>query len=713
MLKYPLEKSPSNHSQLLKNAVFGVLAAFSLSAFTPLDLPASTGESPFKAEELIKIGTFYYPEHWDESQWERDIKHIADLGLEFFHMGEFAWATLEPEEGHYDFSFLDKSIALAEKYGLKVILCSTTATPPAWLTNKHPQILRIMEDGTPLAHGRRQHASFSNDFYRDYSLKLVEKLAQRYGNNPTVIGWQLDNEPKGNVDYSENAKRRFQDWLKNKYGTIDSLNEAWGNAFWSMTYNGFYQIELPRRGIGMRNPHQFLDHKRFMAYETASHMSLQSETIHKYASENQWITTNFTNDQSDADPRLNKDLDFIAFTTYPVDGYHSGVGEDGFRRGDPHYLPYAVDYYRPIGGTTGIMELQPGQVNWGRIGNPLLEPGIVRMWLWHVYAAGCDFACTYRFRQPLYGSELYHYGIIGTDGVTPSYSGVDFSTFAGEIRKLRKEYDPNRKGDAAFYARKTGLLTARDNRWDIADRPLSEKFDYKDYIEKNYYAQIKSFGAPVDFIDEEMEFSQYPVIVAPAYMIVDSDLVAKWKAYAEQGGHLVLSSRSGTKDRRGQYLEGPYAVSILDLIGADLFGHDIMIPPAKGAAEFQGENYPWGIWADILEPRKGTDTLSTYENSFYKGKAAVTYRKLGKGSVTYIGPYTNDGSLEKAVLREVYTRAGIAVEDLPPGVMMEYRDGFGIAVNYSDTEYEVPAPADAEFIFGGRTIGISGVSVWK
>jgi beta-galactosidase len=190
--------------------------------------------------------------------------------------------------------------------------------------------------------------------------------------------------------------------------------------------------------------------------------------------------------------------------------------------GHAHHIVRAADYYRPIGGMTGIMELQPGQINWSRVANPLIEPGIVRMWLWHAYAAGNEFACTYRFRQPVFGSEMYHYGIMNPDGVTTSYSGKDFSTFANEIRELSKEYDPDRAMNPDYLSPQTGLLTSRDNRWRQERRPPNEGMGL---ISPSWSITtipvIKSFAAPVDFIDEEKNFSEYPVIIAPAYQLLD------------------------------------------------------------------------------------------------------------------------------------------------------------------------------------------------
>ena len=149
----------------------------------------------FPKKNLTTVGAYYYPEHWDESQWDRDLRKMSEMGFEFTHFAEFAWAQLEPEEGKYDFAWLDKAIAIAAKHNLKVILCTSTATPPVWLTRKHPEILIKNENGTTVDHGARQHASFSNTFYRQYSLKMIAELAKRYGKDSRIMGWQLDNEP--------------------------------------------------------------------------------------------------------------------------------------------------------------------------------------------------------------------------------------------------------------------------------------------------------------------------------------------------------------------------------------------------------------------------------------------------------------------------------------------------------------------------------------
>ena len=358
----------------------------------------------FKDRDLTLTGVYYYPEHWDESQWERDLKQIHDLGFEFTHFAEFAWAQLEPEEGKYDFAWLDRAVALAAKYDLKVIMCTSTATPPVWLSRKYPEILVRNEQGIALDHGARQHASFASPLYRELAYKMIEKLAEHYGSDPRIVGWQLDNEPAVQFDYNPKAEAGFRDFLRKKYNNdIQALNAAWGTAFWSEVYSSFEEITLPKPAQMFMNHHQILDYRRFAAAQTNEFLDAQCLLIKKYA-KNQWVTTNYIPNYEEGHIGGSPTLDFQCYTRYMVYGDNEGIGRRGYRVGNPLRIAMANDFFRPIQGTYGVMELQPGQVNWGTI-NPQPLPGAVRLWLWSVFAGGSDFICTYRYRQPLYGTE--------------------------------------------------------------------------------------------------------------------------------------------------------------------------------------------------------------------------------------------------------------------------------------------------------------------
>ena len=665
----------------------------------------------FNDKDLTLTGAYYYPEHWDESQWERDLKQMHELGFEFTHFAEFAWAQLEPQEGVYDFSWLDRAVALAAKYDLKVVMCTSTATPPVWLSRKYPEILLKSEDGTVQDHGARQHASFASPVYRKLAYRMIEELARHYGNDSRIIGWQLDNEPAVQFDYNQAAEEAFREFLKEKYHhNIQELNAAWGTAFWSEVYSQFEEITLPKTAQMFMNHHQILDYRRFAAKQTNDFLNEQCRLIKKYA-KNQWVTTNYIPDYDKGHIGGSKDLDFVSYTRYMVYGDNEGIGRRGYRVGNPLRIAMANDFFRPVNGTYGVMELQPGQVNWGSI-NPQPLPGAVRLWLWSVFAGGSDFICTYRYRQPLYGTEQYHYGIVGTDGVTVTPGGREYEQFMKEIRSLRKDYRPKEDKPETYLKRKTAILWNPENYWSIDRQKQNATWNTFAHVDK-YYRTLKSYAAPEDFISEEKDFSQYPVMIVPAYQLADKELVARWKKYVEEGGNLVLTCRTAQKDRFGRLPEAPFGSMIDELTGNHMEFYDLLLPQDPGQVKMDGKVYTWNTWGEILQPGASNEVWATYTNEFYEGKPAVTFRKLGKGSVTYIGVDSSDGALERQVLDKLYSRLQIEVMNLPYGVTMEYRNGLGIVLNYSDQPYQFALPQGAKVLIGTPNIATAGVLVFK
>jgi len=689
----------------MKKLLFGLILIIGSQLF------AQKGEKFFPSKDLTTVGVYYYPEHWDSTQWERDFKNMAQMGFEFTHFAEFAWAQLEPEEGHYDFKWLDRAVELASKYNLKVIMCTSTATPPVWLVRKYPEVLVKNENGTVNDHGSRQNASFSSTFYRKYSLKMVEELARRYGNNNQIIGWQIDNEPRKFHDYNNDATLRFREWLKQKYRNTDALNKAWGTNFWSGTYTDFQQINIPLYAEWGMNLHQRLDHERFADQETATFLDEQANAIRKYASPSQWITSNYIPMYDTGYPGMSRELDFTAYTRYMVYGADRGIGSKGYRVGEYSRIAMANDFFRPIAGYYGVMELQPGQVNWGSINSQPL-PGAVRLWLWHVFAGGSKFTCTYRYRAPLYGYEQYHYGIVGTDGVTPTPGGKEFSQFIQDINVLRKKYITGNALPKSYTNRKTGILFNADNVMAINQNKQTTEWNTEGHFLK-YYKALKSFGAPVDFVRDTTNFSEYPFLIVPAYQQIDKQLIAKLASYAENGGHLVMSCRTGHQDRDGHLWEAPFAQPIYNLIGSEIASYDLPMPHSVDSVLFEGKPYGWTSWGEILNPDKETKTWAIYEGDFYAGHSAIISRNLGRGTVTYIGVDSKSGDLEREILKRLFHESGVVIESYPAGIIAEYRDGFGIALNYSDRNYEIKLPSLAEIVLGNKLLPQAGVLVWK
>jgi beta-galactosidase len=676
---------------------------------------AAAAPEYFRPGDLMNIGVYYYPEAWAASQWPRDMANIRKLGMEFVHMGEFAWAFMEPEEGRVTLDWLETNVRLAAEQNLKVVLCTPSPTPPVWLSEKHPEILMVDARGRRMLHGTRQHACWSVPAYREYVGKIVTALAERFGQDPRVWGWQLDNE-LSHYDkrycYCDACQGKFRAWLGARYGTVERLNRDWGNSFWSQTYQNFDQIRIPNPEelVAQINPHAMLDFERWFAAEAADYLKFQADILRRHGGK-QWITTNFMALHGEVYPPLSaRDLEVMSWTVYPVHG-NLNEGPLGYRLGDGVPFSFMHDFLRPLTGLQGIMELQPGQVNWGDV-NPMPQPGAIRMWLLRSFAAGARFVCTYRYRQPLAGSELYHNGLAGTDGVTPSIGGQEYAQAMREIRELRALYDPAAKEPRDYAARHAAVLYNVENRWDLDNHKQTTRWDTMGHILK-YYGALKRLGAPVDVVTEEKDFAPYPFLVAPAYQLVDRQLIDRLTRYAVGGGHLVLTCRTGQKDRRGQLWESAWAAPIHGLIGASIPTYDVLPAPHKARVRAGNKTYEWAAWGEQLAPLEGATALAFYDDQFYAGKVAAVTRHAGKGTVTYIGVESLEGELEKDLFEQVFARAGVAVRNLAPQFLVDWRAGFWVATNFSSTRQTAPIPQSAKILVGARELDPAGVAIWS
>lgn len=678
----------------------------------------------FPKKDLMPVGAYYYPEAWHHSRWERDIKKMAELGFEFTHFGEFAWGYMEPEEGKYNFGWLDTAVALAGKYGLKVILCTPTPCPPAWMTHKYPDITSVDENGTQMRHGGRLHPSWSNKRFLGFTEKIVTELAKRYANNPHVWGWQLDNEPsKGGIhyDYSPAAQESFRNWLRKRYSNnIALLNNAWGGGFWSFRYTDFEQIRIPNAketpaGI---SPHARLEFQRFQSEELGNFLGMQTNILRKYISPKQFVTTNFA--YHAFLPEINlfdsrNSIDFSSYTMYLLSTYlGTDKGPLAHRLGSGLQLSFTGELAKSTHGITGCMELQPGQINWGAWNSQPL-PGAVRMWVWHAFAFGSRFTCTYRFDRPIYGGEQYHGAIMDPDGVTVSMGGKEFVQATKEIAGLRKLYDPKVAEPEVVKKRRVALLWEQQNLWNTLEQAQTNQWNTWNHI-YTWYGAAKRSGSPVTFLTEKdkIDPKEHPTAIAMAYQLIDPQVVKKWTDYAEAGGNLIITCRSGHKDKNGHLWEGPWVGPMKKLIGADVAFYDHLPEGTKGSLSFGGQNFQWNNWADIMAiDAKGVETWGQYTDQFYNGKSGIIHRKLGKGTVTYVGVDTDEGELELQVLRKVFDLQKASYEKLPPYVFKEWRDGFWVATNYSSEVVDLALPSQVKPLFGNSQLAPGGVTVWK
>ena len=280
-------------------------------------------EQQFKWKQL-ELGTCYYPEHWDKSLWHEDLQRMKANGIFTIRIAEFAWNLIEPREGEFTYEFFDEFLDVAEEEHMKVIWGTPTATPPVWLTEKYPEVLNCNMAGIPYRHGMRRHYNYNAPIYQELCKRIVEKSAEHYAKRPCIIGWQIDNEINCETDefYSESDTIAFRAFLKDKYKTLDALNQAWGTIVWNQTYNEWDEIYVPRPTIhNSTNHHQLLDYSRFVSESANRFCKMQADIIRKYMKPGDFITTNGLFGNLDNHRMNDEALDVYTYDSYPNFAY--------------------------------------------------------------------------------------------------------------------------------------------------------------------------------------------------------------------------------------------------------------------------------------------------------------------------------------------------------------------------------------------------------
>ena len=495
------------------------------------------------------LGTCYYPEHWPRETWEEDARRMAELGLSWVRIGEFAWSRLEPQPGHYEFGWLDEAIGVLGAAGLRVVLGTPTATPPRWMIDRHPDMLAVDAEGRPRKFGSRRHYCFSHEGYKAECARIVTELAKRYGGNSHVAAWQTDNEYGCHdtvISYSDAARQAFQSWLRARYpgaandGDIDALNRAWGNVFWSMEYDGFDQIDLPNLTVTEPNPAHSLAFRRFSSDQVVAFNRLQVEIIraHSHAP----IAHNYMGRITDFDHfKVGADLDIASWDSYPLGFLEDRVGADEShqlrfaQQGDPDFQAFHHDLYRAVGrGRWWVMEQQPGPVNWAPY-NPAPLPGMVRLWSWEAFAHGAEAVCYFRWRQAPMAQEQMHAGLLRPDSAEAP--GME------EARQVAAEIAE--APDVAPVKAPVALIFDYDADFAWTVQPHGQGLSYFGLVFDAYRA-MRSLGLSVDILPPDTaDFSGYKVIAAPGMMYMPDRLK---QALAESDARVILGPRTGARD---------------------------------------------------------------------------------------------------------------------------------------------------------------------
>ncbi len=639
------------------------------------------------------LGVDYYPEHWPEARWATDAHLMRDAGLQVVRLAEFAWAKMEPAEGEFDWDWLDRAVGTLAATGLQVILCTPTAAPPAWLTRGYPDTLPVDAQGRRRSFGGRRHYCANSPDHRLHTRRIVGAMATRYGQHPNVIGWQIDNEFGGGQTarcYCHNCAAAFRSWLQRRYGGLDALNNAWGTVFWSQVYTDWTQIGPPALAVEKPNPSHVLDYYRFSSDSWVDYQQIQIDLLRAKTNGAQFVTTNLMGLFSDLDYyKLAQPLDFITWDSYPTGHaerghemlYASGSADHAYDVGDPAITGLAHDLMRGMKDQPfWIMEQQPGHINWADY-NPAPRPGVVRLWTWDDIAHGADAVVYFRWRACLYAQEQYHSGLLRHDG-QPASGLRDVQAMSHEQQVMAAIQGTRVLAEVA-------LLHSYDDLWAIGLQPHNRDFGYLRHL-FTYYRALQHAGVPVDIAPPTRDLSRYKLVIAPTLFLVDETITENLQRYVEQGGHLVLSIRSGFKTKSNRVVDSALPGLLAGLVGATVEEWH-SLPPGVAYSlempELAEQPFAVRIWAEALKPVKA-EILGRFGGGALDGRPAASLNRFGDGEIVYLGACADD-RLADALLAWLLPRAGVEpVAAVPAAVKAMRRAGDGreflFLLNFSD-----------------------------
>lgn len=586
----------------------------------------------------LHFGVDYYPEHWPKERWETDVKLMKEMGIQMVRLAEFSWHKMEPEENKYDFSWLDEAIDLLGKQGIYVILGTPTAAPPAWLTCKYPQILPVDRDGNRKHFGGRHHTCHSNLKYREKVTGIVTEMAKHFKDNPYVIGWQIDNElgnSHENLCFCDSCATHFRKWLKNKYETIEALNQGWGTAFWSQEYNSFEEISAPKTTVAGENPSVMLDWKLFCSDLIVDFLHMQVSIIRSYCP-GHFVTHNYMGFANKVNYyNLGKELDFVCQDQYPL-----LLPENGER--DSYLAAADLDVVRGYKDKCfWIMEQQSGACGWSTIGRGP-KPGQLSLWAIQSIAHGADAVIFFRWRTCAIGTEQFWHGILPHSG-KPGKRYQELKDMIKEMGSIMEEIQ------GSMPPSKAAIVFSFKQNYALDIQPQNVSMSYKDQVQK-YYRGFYEKNIPVDFISEDSDFNKYKLIVAPIQYLMTPELENKYIAYVKEGGHLILTMRSGVKDANNLCMtERMLPGRLEELVGIEVEDYEGLkndqIRISWEECEYQAD-----MWSDILRiTGKEVKSLAVYASEYYQGTPCITENTYGKGKAYYIATSIDEPCMERLI----------------------------------------------------------------
>jgi beta-galactosidase len=653
-----------------------------------LSAGAACGAPAQKTSFSLQFGASWYPEQWPEQRWDRDLDLMQAAHVNVVRIGEFAWSSLEPTEGHYDFSWLDRAISRAAAHHIKVVIGTPTAAPPAWLTQKYPDVLRRNEDGSTEEHGNRLQYSFASPRYRALARDIAGRLAVRYGHNPNVIGWQIDNEISP-VSFDAAAQAQFHAWLQARHKTIAALNAQWTTTYWSQTYTSFDQVPMH---LTNENPGLLLDLKRFVSDTWTSYVRNQADVIRPKIGKSQFVTTNSMHWNARYDHfEMHRLLDIAAWDNYIPEGRYDWA--------ENALLHNAVRGYKQK--NFWVIESQAGYVNYGKI-NRTLDPGVMREMAWQAVGRGADALLYWQWRSALNGQEQYYGTLAGPDGEpVPAYT---------EAKRIGSEFAKASATLANTSPRtEVALIQSYESRWALEFQPHHKGFVPTDEFSA-FYRPLLHTVHNIDIVSPDGDLDRYKLVIAPALNLLTKAQADHLAAYVRRGGHLILGPRSGMKDENNALWTSRQPGPLAGLLG----GHVEQFYALDAPVTVEGlkHNGTADIWAEhLVADAPDVHTLLRYGagSGWLAGQPAALTRSSGNGTITYLGAWLGNAAMREFLATAVSGAAIRPVLQVPDDVEVSTRQGANklvlILINHGDDERTIALPRRMQDVLRGGTTG--------
>jgi beta-galactosidase len=635
----------------------------------------------------IAMGCDYNPEQWDPSVWREDVALMKEAGVGFVTLGVFSWALLEPVPDEYDFGWFDEVLELLHTSGIAVDLATATASPPPWLTMRHPEVLPVDAEGRTLWQGSRQSWCPSSPVFRDHALQLVGELARRYGSHPAVKLWHVSNELGCHVVrcYCDVSAVAFRRWLVGRYGSVEKLNEAWGTAFWSQRYSSFDEVLPPRHTPTMTNPSQELDFSRFSSEALLDYYRAERDVL-RTLSPDVPVTTNLMVNPRQAGTdyfRWAPQLDLVAQDHYIDTRLPRPRAEQAF----------SDDLTRGVAGGAPwmLMESATSAVNWQPV-NPAKKPGELLLDSLRHVARGADTVGFFQWRASKAGAEKYHSALV-------PHAGPDSARFrevvelGATLQKLGEVAGSRVEADVA-------LLVDWEAWWacDLGSHP-SCKVRYMDAALR-WHRAVTELGATADVVHPSTDLSGYKLVIVPTLYLCTDETAAALDAYVRGGGHVLVTYFSGIVDEYDHVRLGGYPGAFRELLGVRT---EEFAPLLPGVTVTLDDGSTADVWTEVLEARDA-EVVARYTDGPLPGTPALTRRAVGEGMAWYLATWLDDDAT--AALADRLTReAEVTRLDAPqPGLEVVRRGAYLFVLNRGDLPATVPARG-TDLLSGKRVDG--------